>query len=69
MVNFGGTDNFPNAPNESVGPMLTADRIKLFADGALGASTAALSVNYKNKVNFLFDNYKTSFYNFCIKSF
>merc|ERR1711892_444404 len=49
MVNFGGTDNFPNAPNESVGPMLTADRIKLFADGALGASTAALSVNYKNK--------------------
>ena len=36
---------FPK-PNENFG-LLTADRIKLFADGALGASTAALSVNYK----------------------
>ena len=36
---------FPK-PNENCG-LLTADRIKLFADGALGASTAALTVNYK----------------------
>ena len=28
-----------------------ADRIKLFADGALGASTAALSINYKERLN------------------
>ena len=32
MVNFDGTDNFPTGPNENFG-MLTADRIKLFADG------------------------------------
>ena len=48
MVNFDGTDNFPTGPNDGVG-LLTADRIKLFADGALGASTAALSINYKGK--------------------
>jgi len=48
LENFDGTDNFPKYPNENHG-LVTADRIKLFADGALGASTAALSVNYKGK--------------------
>ena len=42
----GGAD-FPK-PNQRCG-LLTADRIKLFGDGALGASTAALSENYKGK--------------------
>ena len=54
---------FPK-PNENCG-LLTADRIKLFADGALGASTAALTVNYKGLTmkNILKTIYIVSYYN------
>ena len=37
--------NFPTA-GEQRGPMLSCDRIKIFSDGSLGASTAALSIPY-----------------------
>lgn len=39
--------NFPK-PNDSAGPMLSCDRVKIFADGGLGARTAAMSVPYKD---------------------
>ena len=39
------SENFPSA-RERRGDMLSCDRIKLFADGALGASTAAMSEHY-----------------------
>ena len=42
-----GGPSFP-AANQQCG-LLVADRIKLFADGALGAGTAALTENYKGK--------------------
>ena len=61
---------FPK-PNENCG-LLTADRIKLFADGALGASTAALTVNYKGLTIKNFNPYAVvsfmTFLNFSLKS-
>lgn len=46
---YSGKDsgNFPQYPGESRGDFLSCDRVKLFADGALGDSTAALSQDYK----------------------
>ena len=43
-------ENFPSA-GEKRGSMLSCDRVKLFADGALGASTAALSQPYCDSCN------------------
>lgn len=36
-------------PNESYTPLLSCDRVKLFADGSLGAGTAALSKPYTDE--------------------
>ena len=38
--------NFPATSSEGRGKMLSCDRVKIFADGALGISTAALSRCY-----------------------
>ena len=41
--------NFPAYAGEQVGPLLSCDRIKIFADGGLGGATAALSLPYKGQ--------------------
>lgn len=43
-------DNFP-APGETRGRYLSCDRIKIWADGSLGAATAAISMPYRGKAD------------------
>ena len=44
------TEKLPS-PGETHGPLLSCDRVKLFADGALGVATAAMSQPYLQPSN------------------